>query len=70
MARRAMLVITCDGYGCPRRLMAPYRVVPLTVLRRRAADAGWRQRGRRDYCPRHQPWPGLAAWTRRATPTT
>jgi hypothetical protein len=64
VTRIPVRVLTCDKPLCPARYVVDTKgLVPLATLRRAARLEGWkRTRGNRDYCPRHNPWPGLAAW--------
>ena len=61
MATVVTRFLACDGFGCTARFVRS-GMTPLTVLRHDSRFAGWRERGGRDYCPQHRPWPGLAAW--------
>lgn len=64
MSQVPVRIITCDKPLCTAHYaLAQQRLVPLSTLRQAARDDGWkRTRGNRDYCPRHNPWPGMAAW--------
>jgi hypothetical protein len=74
MSRHPIRFLTCDKPLCGARYVhaawSSRQLVPLSTLRRAARTEGWkRTRGNRDYCPRHNPWPGLAAWAT-TTPST
>lgn len=67
MSRHPVRVLNCDKPLCKARFTHPSwitkQLVPLSTLRRAAREQGWkRTRGNRDYCPQHNPWPGIAAW--------
>lgn len=69
MSRHVVRFLTCDKPLCAVRFIHPTwttrQLVPLSTLRRTAREHGWkRTTGGRDYCPSHNPWPGLASWAK------
>ncbi|MCX4622834.1 hypothetical protein ACWEV9_19495 [Streptomyces albogriseolus] len=64
MATRLVRFLTCTKPGCRARFIhgTHRHLTPPTVLRHNARAAGWSEKDGRDYCPSHQPWPGLKAW--------
>jgi hypothetical protein len=62
--------LTCDKPLCTARYIHGNGTSPETVLRHHARANGWREDNGRDYCPRHQPWPGITAWTSRKEVTS
>ncbi|MGW6292464.1 hypothetical protein [Streptomyces sp. NPDC055058] len=64
MSLRPVRFLTCDKPGCRARFIhgTNARLTPPTVLRHEARAAGWSGKDGRDFCPDHEPWPGLAAW--------
>lgn len=67
MSQYPIRFLVCDKPLCTARFVYGGRrskqLVPLSTLRRAARQKGWRRtRGNQDYCPDHNPWPGLAAW--------
>lgn len=72
MTRTPIRIITCDKPLCTARFTHPSwtsrRLIPLSTLRSAAREKGWkRTTAGRDYCPQHNPWPGLAAWANKET---
>ncbi|MYS15066.1 hypothetical protein [Streptomyces sp. SID4982] len=64
MSRRLIRSLTCDKPLCTAEFIASDKE-PVTEgeLRHNARETGWKRTpGNRDYCPSHNPWPGLAAW--------
>lgn len=69
MSRHPVRYLVCDKPLCTARFVhggwSTRRLVPLSTLRRAARERGWkRTRGNRDYCPNHNPWPGITAWAK------
>ncbi|MET9012267.1 hypothetical protein ABZX74_15315 [Streptomyces olivaceoviridis] len=73
MSQHPVRFLTCDKPLCTARFVhdgwTTKQLVPLSTLRQAARQQGWKRTpGNRDYCPAHNPWPGVAAWAT-ATPT-
>lgn len=67
MSKHLVRLLVCDKPSCTAAFVhgsqPKQQFVPLSTLRRAARQQGWRRtRGNRDYCPKHTPWPGVAAW--------
>lgn len=67
MSQHPVRFLVCNKPLCNAQFVhaewATRQLIPLSTLRRGARQQGWkRTSGGRDYCPRHNPWPGLAAW--------
>lgn len=63
MSQHRVRFLVCDKPLCTAQFFSGDGRAPETVLRHEARKAGWRRTpARRDYCPDHNPWPGLAAW--------
>jgi hypothetical protein len=74
VSQRPIRFLVCDKPLCKAKFLhtawTMRQLVPLSTLRQAARRQGWkRTTGGRDYCPNHNPWPGLTAWAT-ATPST
>lgn len=64
MTSRLVRLLTCNKPGCGARFIhgTARHLTPPTVLRHSAHAAGWTTKDTHDYCPSHQPWPGVEVW--------